>query len=136
MDKIYHYLQAAAKKVADKPEKPLTLVTTMAFLFLCMVLLPIARFPLLENLLINAAIATLILLLVLILTHVHGRDIRALQARLDEFAVEQETLSRAQAEDKLNSDEIRRIRTLISEQASVTDDDARRPNRDKRPSLF
>jgi low affinity Fe/Cu permease len=101
-----------------------------------MVLLPIARFPLLENLLINAAIATLILLLVLILTHVHGRDIRALQARLDEFAVEQETLSRAQAEDKLNSDEIRRIRTLISEQASVTDDDARRPNRDKRPSLF
>jgi low affinity Fe/Cu permease len=108
----------------------------MAFLFACMVLLPIARFPLMANLLINTAIATITLSLVLILAYIHGKDIRALKARLDEFAAELEASSSAQPQEKLTATELRHIRMLLSEQASEADDEVRRANRDKRPSLF
>lgn len=136
MDKIRRYLQAAAKKVAEKSEKPLTLITTMAFLFACMVLLPLAGFPVIADLLISAAIAFVTLLLVLIVVHAHGRDLRTLRTRLDQFAAELETISQARAE-QLSPAEVQRIRSLIAEQASGSgDDDVRRANRDKRPSLF
>jgi len=136
MDNVRHYLQAAAKKIADKSKKPLTLLTTMAFLLAGMVLLPVARFPLMANLLINTAIATTTLSLVLILAYVHGKDIRALRARLDEFAAELEANSSAQPQEKLTTAELRHIRTLLAEQANEADDEVRRANRDKRPSLF
>lgn len=108
----------------------------MAFLFACMVLLPIAQIPVMANLLINAAIATITLSLVLVLAYIHGKDIRALRARLDEFAAEFEAASRTQAEGKLSASELRHIRMLIAEQATETDDEVRGLNRDKRPSLF
>lgn len=136
MDKIRHCLQAAAKKVADKCEKPLTLITSVAFLFVCIVLLPIAKLSIMANLLANAVIATTTLLLVLILAGIYGRDIRALRARLDEFAAELENIARTKAEDQLSPAEIQRIRVLIAEQAAGTNEDARRANRDRRPSLF
>lgn len=136
MEKIRCYLQASAKKVADRSGKPLTLIAAMAFLFTCIVLLPLAGLSVTANLLINAAIATVTLLLVLILITAHGKEIRGLQARLDEFAAHLQTISGLQEADRFSPAEVQQIRALIAEQATACGETVRRVKRDQRPSLF
>jgi low affinity Fe/Cu permease len=133
MNNRERFFSKLAKKLSNRLGKPSSVITVMAFLFIFMVIGLIANVPMTVYLAVNMTVLGFTLLMVLLMQNIHGQDIRALQARIDELATERRQASEPVA-GTLTEGELQQVRDLL--QRSDNDDSKRRPDRDRRPSLF
>jgi low affinity Fe/Cu permease len=136
MNGQYRYLTATTKKLSENCEKPLTVVTLMAFLFAWMVIMPFAGLSVMANLVISVALVSLNFALVILLQNAHHRDIHALKARLAELAASQPVDEAEGSSKPLNTAELLQIRDYLARHQDDHAEPDRRANRDMRPSLF
>jgi len=129
------YLTAVADNISRICGKPLAIIATVAFLFAWTTTALIIHIPPIVLLIVNTAIITITLLMVLLLENAHKQDIHALKARVDALAAELQTISRPAATDGLDESELQQVRAILKRRADG-DDDLHHVHRDRRPSLF
>ena len=129
------YLTAVADNVSSWCGKPSAVVATVAFFFAWTMTALIIGVPLMVHLIVNIAIITITLLMVLLLENAHKHDIRALHARLDALVAELQTADRPASAGGLSESELQQVRAVLKLRAD-SDDGIHRSNRDRRPSLF
>jgi len=134
MDNRESYYFSLAKKLSNRLSKPSATIVAVAFLLIWAVVALAIDMPMAVYLSVNIAVSGLTLLMVLLVQNAHGQDIRALQAQLEELATERQRLTQAPTTDPLTEAELQDIRDLL--QRPKNDETKRRPDRDKRPSLF
>jgi low affinity Fe/Cu permease len=136
MNEHHSYLSDATRKIAKKCEEPSAVIAAMVLLFVLLIAAPVASFLLATIVFMNAAIAAIILVLVLVLHNAHRHDIRMLQARLAALVASNEDRETPAETATLTQSELLQIRELLASQPGEHDASNRRTNRDNRPSLF
>jgi low affinity Fe/Cu permease len=133
MDHRERYFFPLARKLSNRLGKPPAIIAAGAFLLIWTAIALFIDLPPTVYLIASLAISGITLLMVVLLHNAHQQDIRALQARIEELAAERRHLDQAPA-DSLTEAELQQVRDLL--QHSNGNDIKRRPDRDKRPSLF
>ncbi len=129
------YLTDAAHKISNWYGKPLAIIATMAFLFVCAVVVLISGFSLIGYLIVSGAIMIILLLMVPLLQYAHNQDIHALQARVDALAADLKATGQQHGDKGLSEDELHQVRDILKNNGD-SEDAIRGSNRDRRPSLF
>jgi low affinity Fe/Cu permease len=126
------YLIELAKRLSNQCGKPSAVILAMAFLLLWTIVALFADIPLVVHLIVDILLSITTMLMVILLQNAHKRDIRALQARIEELSEGRE-IDRT-SPDTLTDVEVPQVRDLL--QHCGESDTARRARRDWRPSLF